>query len=170
MAGVKKSSSSSWAQSAPCSIWRQWNFSQSYFTKRSKVGACFIAPCNWETMKSFCSHRGVEWHENWQNKYAGARPKKDGVILARQLVTFFHPLYLTSSSRAAQRMLWPGAQSIMGWNWSYQLVHCLGSKMCAAQKSWGRLVKRNTNYSSWALFLPSLKWGLNVYYWDSLYY
>ena len=71
MAGVKKSSSSSWAQSAPCSIWRQWNFSQSYFTKRSKVGACFIASCNWETMKSFCSHRGVEWHENWQNKYAG---------------------------------------------------------------------------------------------------
>ena len=51
-------------------------------------------------MKSFCSHRGVEWHENWQNKYAGARPKKDGVILAQQLVTFFHPLYLTTTKNA----------------------------------------------------------------------
>ena len=56
----------------------------------------------------------------------GARLKKDGVILRGQLVTFFHSLYLT----AAQRMLWPRAKSIMGWNWSYQLVHRLGSKMC----------------------------------------
>ena len=54
-------------------------------------------------MKSFCSHLGVEWHENWQNKYAGARPKKDGVILARQLVTFFHPLYLTTTKNALAR-------------------------------------------------------------------
>ena len=49
--------------SAPCTTWRQWDFSQSYFTKRSKVGACFIpASCNWETMKSFCSQRRrVAW-------------------------------------------------------------------------------------------------------------
>ena len=56
-----------------------------------------------------------EWHENWQNKYAGARPKKDGVILRGQLVTFFHSLYLTTKNALPWSKINYGLELVIPW-------------------------------------------------------
>ena len=56
-----------------------------------------------------------EWHENWQNKYAGARPKKDGVILLEQLVTFFHSLYLTTKNALPWSKINYGLELVIPW-------------------------------------------------------
>ena len=56
-----------------------------------------------------------EWQENWQNKYAGARPKKDGVILLEQLVTFFHSLYLTTKNALPWSKINYGLELVIPW-------------------------------------------------------
>ena len=69
-----------------------------------------------------------EWHENWQNKYAGARPKKDGVILRGQLVTFFHSLYLTTKNALPWSKINYGLELVIPWKQTI-LYHGTGHTM-----------------------------------------
>ena len=71
-----------------------------------------------------------EWHENWQNKYAGARPKKDGVILRGQLVTFFHSLYLTTKNALPWSKINYGLELVIPWKQTI-LYHGTGHTLAA---------------------------------------
>ena len=113
---------------ASVATWKQWNSSQGDFTKRRKVGPCFIpCPCHaplpvrqWNLFAA--NSKTWEWHENWQNKYAGARPKKDGVILLGQLVTFFHSLYLTTKNALPWSKINYGLELVIPWKQTIPLV------------------------------------------------
>ena len=122
----------------PCATsWRQWDFSQPYFTKRGKVGACFMPSCNslWDNEIFLLSASGMKI-----GKINTRREERWG-YLARtisHLFPFFISRGRTKNALAEGKI-----------NYGLELVIPTGSppwvKNLKTERSWGRLVLRNTN-------------------------
>ena len=88
----------------------------------------------------------VEWHENWQNKYAEGTTEERWGYLAPTISHLF-PFFI--SHQGSTKNALAGGEI----NYGLQLVIPTGSppwvkNVCPPEKSWGRLVLKNTNYPS----------------------